>query len=384
MQYRRLGKTDLEVSVIGFGGIPIIQTPEEEAVAAVRRAIELGVNFIDTARGYKTSEEKIGKAIKGQRDQVYLASKSRGFTADEMEQEIDESLQALGVDYIDLYQIWDATSPGGVSGPRQGIDRFHIEPYFDPGMALDGLKRAREKGKVKFLGISLHGEPEAMIYAIRSHQFDTIQVAYNLTHRTGIKASERTQRHCGENYTRLRDEVIPLAQEQDMGIIIMKPLGGGILTAPSERLQFLLDDKVKTTAAGALRFVIANPDITCAIPGMANVQEVEEDVPVGDVIEELSPEETQTLLEEAAKLGEQFCRGCRYCLPCSEGINIPDIFRLMNYYRLYGLADWAKEQYVEMEIKADACVECAECEERCPYDLPIREMLKEAVEVFGK
>ena len=136
--------------------------------------------------------------------------------------------------------------------------------------------------------------------------------------------------------------------------------------------------KVPITAEQALRFVLANDAVSVAIPGMMNLREVEENARVGQTFQFMTEAEKEELIKAVEGLGGEFCRGCGYCQPCSQGIRIPIILRQLNYYKLYGLVEWAKGRYKMVEVKADACVECGQCKEKCPYNLDIPELLKEA------
>ena len=360
MQYRRLGRTNLKVSVIGFGAIALPRVSEDQAIETINRASELGVNFIDTARAYGDSEAKIGKAIKGKRERWILATKTLSRTPEGALKDLKASLKALQTEKIELYQLHAVN------------DEEIYEKVMSSGI-LDFLRKVQSDGVIDYIGISMHALPELMARAIRSGEFDTIQVVYNVINR----GFER------EDLFATETEIFPLAREYDVGVIVMKPLAGGVLVGPSSpELKFLLKDKVKTTATGALKFVVANEYVSTAIPGMKSVQEVEEDVQAGEVIEELTEEEKEAMFREAERLGKDFCRGCRYCQPCPQEINIPEILRLEGYHTRYGLRSWAKEQYTKLKVKADSCVDCGECEEKCPFKLPIREMLKKADEVL--
>lgn len=386
MQYRRLGKTDLMVSCIGFGGIPIMRVPRTQAVGAINRAIDLGVNFIETARGYRDSEEKIGEVMKTHpgragRDEVILASKAHAGVGDAIRKDLEKSLRTLHTEEIDLYQIWD------VETQERSRGYSHWDDVRASSGALDTLKKARDEGLIRHIGISTHAPSSMMKEVIKCGEFETIQVVYNCINDHTFHRGEARP-----DGAIVREEIIPLAAEHDVGVIIMKPLAGGILSGPSEKLKFLQPARsgparpgkkeIKTTAAGALRFVLANKGVAVALVGMTSVKEVEENVAVGEMAEKFTPEEEKLLLEEAARLGTGFCRGCRYCQSCPQGIRIPDIFRFYIYSTLYGLEEWAKEQYAALEVKVEACEECGECEEKCPYHLPTREKLKEAAEVL--
>ena len=196
-----------------------------------------------------------------------------------------------------------------------------------------------------------------------SNEFEAIMLSYNVL-----------------NDELVDEEILPLAKENDLGVIVMKPLAGGALTAkPDDSGSGAVGaEGVGITATQALRFVLANDAVTVAIPGMTNIGELEENVAVGESFRGLTEEEKAELREAAEVLGKDFCRGCGYCQPCPQGVRIPIILRHAGYYSRYGLVDWAKGRYRMVEVKADACIECGKCEEKCPYDLPIIEKLKEA------
>ncbi len=333
MQYRQLGKTNLKVSVIGFGGVPITRVSQEEATETLHSAFDLGVNFIDTARSYSDSEEKIGKALAeyNDRDKIIIATKARKQTAEEMAESIEESLQILQTDYIDLYQVHD-------------LKEGQLETVTGPGGAIEALQEAKEAGKIGHIGLSGH-RPNAMIPAIRSGHFATAQIPLNII-----------------DYPLFKDN-IPAAQEEEVGLIIMKPLCGGLMES----------------APRALRFVLSHP-VSTAIPGMDSPEEVQENVAVGQKGNELTETDMKKLEEEAAELGQDFCRRCGYCEPCPAGIAIPDIFRFDRYYVSYFSKEWAKQQYEGLAAHVPECIDCAHCEEKCPYQLPIRDKLQQAHE----
>jgi len=330
MQKRTLGKTGLQVSVIGFGGIPIQQVDMENAVKILRRGRELGINFFDSARVYTDSEEKMGKALSDFRKEIYLASKTIRRSYEEAAEDVNISLKNLRTDIIDVYQVHD------VKNERE------FEQVFREDGSYRALEEARKKGKIKFIGFSAH-RPEILRRLIDTGKFDTVQLGYNPVDKE------------------LNDEIITYAYRKGMGIIGMKPLAGGLLN----------------NAQVCLRFVLAK-EVSTVIPGMKAMAEVEENARVGLSSLTITEQERKRLLEEADKLGKNFCRRCGYCLPCPEGIDIPQIFRLERYFVTYYYESFAREEYARLKVKADACAECGDCEEKCPYNLPIQEMLKQA------
>ena len=164
------------------------------------------------------------------------------------------------------------------------------------------------------------------------------------------------------------EELIHICAEKNIGFICMKPLAGGAID----------------NASLALRFVTANPDVSVVIPGMAAVEELRQNLDAVNDVSPLTEAERESLQMIKDSLGTQFCRRCNYCAPCSVGISIPTVFLLEGYYSRYNLQEWAKFRYNAMQKKASDCIECGVCETRCPYQLPIRQMLKNAREVFGE
>jgi len=316
------------VSRVGFGGVPIQRVSEEEAVAIVRRCLDLGVNFLDTAVAYTNSEERIGKAIAGRRGELYLATKAMARTRDVMAQHLELSLQRLGVDYIDLYQLH------GVS------DAETLEMVLAPSGPLAVLEDARESGLVRHIGVTSHNLDTARD-AVRTGRFDTVQYPFNVINR--------------EPGTELR----ALARRQDMGFIAMKPLAGGRLT----------------NAAIAIKYLLQFPDVL-PIPGIEHLSDIEEIARVLEGPFDLSEAEQQDVERMREEFGTLFCRRCDYCQPCTVGIPISAALTISNPEKRMPPERVFHGFINDLLTKAAECTECGDCEERCPYHLPIREMLK--------
>ena len=335
MEYRVLGKTGLEISRLGFGGIPIQKIDAEGTKALIGDMIGAGVNFIDTARGYTVSEEYLGYALEGVRDKFVLATKSMARTKEAMANDIDVSLKNLRTDYIDLYQVHN---PGAAD----------LEKVVAPGGALEALLEAKAAGKIGHIGITLHSV-ELFREAIEFDWVETVMFPYNIVETQG-------------------EDLIAKCAEKNIGFICMKPLAGGAI-----------DD-----AELALRFIVSNPAVTVVIPGMADSAEIAQNVKSTSDTSPLTDAELEKIAEIKNSLGTNFCRRCNYCQPCTAGINISGVFLFEGYYSRYDLKDWALSRYSSMPKTASDCIECGVCEERCPYNLPIRQMLKKAAEVMGK
>ena len=335
MEYRILGKTGLKVSRMGFGGIPIQRSDAAGTKKLMHQLMEAGVNYIDTARGYTVSESYLGEALEGIREHFILATKSMARDKAGMAADIETSLKNLHTDYIDLYQIHNPSTE-------------QLAQVCGPDGALQALLEAKEAGKIGHIGLTAHSK-EVFERALDFSWCETIMFPYNIVETHG----EKLIRKCAE---------------KNVGFIAMKPLAGGAIE----------------DATLALRFLYANPDVTIAIPGMAEPKELEQNVSAANNTAPLTSEEQSRFLEVRNQLGTQFCRRCGYCLPCREGVPIPNVFLFEGYLSRYGLADWAKDRYATLPIKASACIGCGACEARCPYGLPIRKMLKNAAEKFGE
>ena len=334
MEYRTLGKTNLTISRLGFGGIPIQRIDAEGTRTLMHQLKDAGVNYIDTARGYTVSEEYLGYALEGIREDFVLATKSMSRTKEAMEADIATSLKNLRTDYIDLYQVHNPT-------PDQ------LKQVVAPGGALEALLEATAAGKVGHLGVTAHSL-DTFKMALEMDWVETIMFPYNIVESQG-------------------QDLIHACAEKNIGFVCMKPLAGGAIE----------------DATLALRYICANPDVTVVIPGMADPKELEQNIAAVADTAPITEEEQKKFQAVRDDLGTQFCRRCNYCQPCTAGISISNVFLFQGYLRRYGLGDWAKNRYSALEKKASDCVDCGLCETRCPYNLPIREMLKAAAKDFG-
>ena len=335
MEYTNLGNTGLKVSRLGFGGIPIQRITQEEATALIHKLPEYGINYIDTARGYTVSEEYLGIAMEGIRDKFVLATKSMARTREAMEKDIETSLKNLRTDHIDLYQVHNAP-------PAQ------MNIVTGEGGALEALLEAKAAGKIGHIGITAH-EIGTFEMGLEMDWVETIMFPYNFVE---LQAAD----------------LIRKCAEKGKGCICMKPLAGGAIE----------------NAPLAMRFIASNKDITVNIPGMANEDELKQNVAAACDPAPLSEDDLKEVQNIRDTLGNQFCRRCNYCQPCTMGINISFCFTINGYLTRYGLKDWAIGRYKGMAVEPNACIECGMCESRCPYHLPIIEMLKDVYSNFQK
>jgi len=324
-----LGRTGLKVRRLGFGGIPIQRVSEAEALRVVRRCYELGVNYYDTARGYTVSEECIGKALEDVRDKVIIATKSARRTRDEVLKELETSLKNLRTSYIDIYQLHNVAS------------KETWQQVTAPSGAMEALYKALDEGKILHLGITSHN-PTLLTGIVEEGIFEAVLVPYN---------------HLA---TEPAENLLPLCRKMRVGTAIMKPFGGGAFTNIKTALKYLLGD--------------ANVDVI--VPGMMNVQEVEENVAVASGSYRLTAEDLENIEKDRRELSGEYCRGCDYCQPCPQEIAISFVLRTeMQFLKRSGWSQGLENQFQRAKELVPTCLKCGECEARCPYHLPIMELL---------
>ena len=334
-----------------------------ESIKVIHRAFDLGVIIIDSAVGYCNSESEItvGKALKGWRDNIVVSTKNpyKGNDPKEWRALLDQSLHRLDVEYIDIYNFHSLK-----------LEEFRRWEKLSHS-PIDEMKRTKEEGLVRHIGLSCHDTPASMVKLLDTGLFESLILQYNLLNTTN-------------------ERVMAYAKKKGIGIIVMGPVGEGRLAAPSQALRDMIEKTISSTAELALRFVLSNPNVTVALSGMNATEMVEENAATASIEKPLTPEERKQVLaalEEKKKLADLYCTGCGYCMPCPNGVDIPRNFELTNYYRLYGIEEYAKKRYerlgqkiVEGEPKpswAAACQECGECEEKCPQNIEIIKQLKE-------
>ncbi len=382
MRHTTLGNTGMKISVLGFGAMRLPSLPGgkadlENAVPLIRRGLDLGINYIDSAYVYHegTSEVVVGQAIKGyDRSQVYIATKIRvekeeDARADIWRAKFEESLRRLDVSYVDVMQI---------HGLKWEQYAGHAAR---PGMAVELLHRLKDEGLVRHIGFSSHDDPANIIKLIETGHFESILVQYNYL-----------DRH--------NEPAIAAAAEHGMGVIVMGPVGGGRLIT-GKRVDGPLNGGGGSTARLALRFVWSNPAVSLALSGMGALAQVEENAAVaGEPMEMGEGERFQVaqLAGEAQALVELYCTGCGYCLPCPNGVNIPENFRYLNWLRVWGLDQQARDAYARLTgadvdttwagrisgHNAAACLACGECEPKCPQGIAIADRLAEAAEALQR
>lgn len=359
--YKRLGSTAIKLADISFGGSRL-----RHDVALVEHAFERGVNYFDTAESYTGghSETTIGTALRGKRDQVYLASKG-GFYADtsrhEMMQTLESSLRRLRTDYIDVY----------FNHAVNDVDRLRNPELYE------FAARAKQQGKIRYLGLSGHGGRliECLEYAIERGTFDVMLVAYNFGQDPGFL--QRFTR--GFDFIAVNPElprVLRKAKAAGMGVIAMKTLRGARLNS----MEPYQKDGA-TFAQAAFRWVLSNRDVDGLIVTMRSTDQVDEFVAASGGMK-VTGRDVRLLRQYAALNDATYCRpACEACGPaCPEGVPIADVLRHKMYYEDYGAQRMARERYATLVRNAAACLSCSHqrCAQACPYDLPIPELTRRA------
>lgn len=357
MKKRRLGRTNLNVSVVGFGGEWVIPTSVEYACKMYERALELGVTYFDTARIYGNVEEKLGMALEDVRDEVVIATKTHHlFDPNAARVGLKQSLRNLRTNRVDIVIV-------------QHIDHERaLEKFLGENSALPVLKEARSQGKLDFIGLSGH-KPYVLAKAIRTGEFDMVLAPFNIITREAT------------------EELLPLAKKLDVGVAAMKAFGGPNQRFVQFELAKIVPQKAEfnrilgegyTRTKRCLGYVLAH-DVHTAVCGWSTIEDVESAAKVAENFTGLNPKEKAEL-----KFGElpppPFCRDCGLCRQCPEGLKIPLILALDKYLTYYGITEWTKEVYERLAVKVADCTKCGVCEPKCPYNLPIIKMLEKAQE----
>ena len=355
MEKRILGRTGWAVSAIGFGAIKLPRVGVKECADLLSRALDHGINFIDTADCYGDSEEKIGQALTPRRQEFYLSTKVDERDGPGVRKKLERCLKRLRTEWIDLLLFHD-------------VRGAEYEKIFSAG-GLRELEKARQEGKISEIGISIHGSIPMMRQAVESGVFSVLMAAYSAM-----------------DEDRLTADLLPMAAAKGVGLIAMKPLAGGRLAqVPAKGWDSQLFQG-ESPAQIALRYVLSNPHIHCAIPGMMAVNELEENIVVGQKPRELSGEEIRKFMDLAGEAGKGFCRNCGYCLPCPNGVNIPYNFELYNQATVHkgNSMPLCRNLYLSLpeDQRAAACTDCGRCEDHCPQQIPIRESMKRVQEQF--
>lgn len=367
MKNRQLGKTGKMVSPLGFGAMRL-PGDRKESERLLDFAFEQGINYFDTAPDYMSgvSEEILGSVFKHRREQVFLASKNpvKDASAKTWRKELEKSLKKMQTDYLDFYYMWS-------------IDlEIYEKKIVLPEGPLTAAMKAKEEGLIRHICFSVHDIRENVKQILDAGVFEVMLCQYNLLDRE-------------------LESMLAYAKKIGVGTAVMGPVGGGRLGAPSYVLQNLLDRPFASSAETALRFVFANQDVDLVLSGMGNEQMVRENIATASLNQPLTEgeqERIKLILEEKQRLAYLYCTGCAYCLPCPAEVNIPEIFTYFNHSAVYGLLDFAKNEYQRLGTaghwikgnSAEVCLECGHCESKCPQKIPIISRLKEIDHILSQ
>jgi predicted aldo/keto reductase-like oxidoreductase len=366
MQYRRFGKLGFEVSALGFGAmrLPVIEDSdgaidEPKAIEMIRFAIDSGVNYVDTAYPYHKSkgENLVGQALQdGYREKVQLATKLPCWlikTPDDFDKYLDEQLEKLQTDHVDFYllhALW-----------RERWDKMQRMK------ACEWAEKVLADGRIGHLGFSFHGTLPLFKEIIDAYDWTMCQIQYNLLNEDVQAGTEGLEYAAGKG----------------IAVVIMEPLLGGALASPPPDAQRVWDESDKNPVDMALRWLWNKPGVTTILSGMGTLEQVQQNLESADRsgVGTLTQEEADlvTRVQEAYKALDAIpCTKCEYCMPCPNGINIPRNFELYNQAVAYGTEGLSKALYnyhMPKEERADACIACGECEEKCPQQIEISEWM---------
>lgn len=325
----RLGKTNLEVNKNGFGALPIQRCTMDESVEILRKAYDKGINFFDTAHFYTDSEEKMGNAFKDiPREDIYLASKTAAETPEAFWSDLETSLKSLKTDYLDLYQFHNISFT-----PKADDELFKA------------MQEAKDEGKVKHIGITTHKITFAH-EAIETGLYETLQYPFSY-----LSGDEEI-------------ELVKKCKQLDVGFIAMKAMGGGLITNSKASFAFLNQF-----------------DNVLPIWGIQKISELDEFLSY-DENTVLDDDLKSAIENDKKELGEDFCRGCGYCMPCPEGIKINMCARMSLWVRRFPTEPHLTEEWQQTMAETENCTECYTCVDKCPYDLEIPRLLKENYEDY--
>jgi uncharacterized protein len=357
--YNRLGKTELEVSKLGFGlmRLPLVKNNPDFRFSTelIQGAIHRGINFFDVGTFYCHGhcEEAFGKALRGGiKDKIYYCGKNTSHQEGNPHWDVQlrNTLKLFSIKRLDICFL-------------HYIDYKTWEDYFIRNGGVKQIQKAKEKGMFKYLGFSSHDTPENIKLLIDTDLFDAVILQYNLLE------------------TR-NEQIIKYASRKGLGVIIMNPLAGGILANP-ENFSGMTDDMAVIRKA-AFKFIFNNPDIHCTLSGMNSIKEVEENIRIleNTTLRDYDITYVQNFINGIIKTNQVLCTQCNYCMPCPQGIHIPEIVNIYNKYCFLSNQKLFSREYSLLQINAGCCIECGICEVKCPNEIQVMRIMKESAEKY--
>jgi uncharacterized protein len=325
MEKMRLGRTGLTVSRSGFGALPIQRASPQDAHDILCAAHENGIDFFDTARAYSDSEEKIGQALAGVRDEIVIATKSHAANAGDLISHLETSLRNLKTDYVDILQLHN---PATLPDPR------------DPDGLYGALRSAQKKGMTRYIGMTNHRRAVAL-EAVRSGQYDTVQFPFSY-----LSADEDR-------------ELVDECRKHDIGFIAMKALSGGLVSNIAATFTYLRQF-----------------DVVLPIWGIQRMSELQEFIELEKSPPALDEQMRDCIEQDRRELCGEFCRGCGYCLPCPADIPIPMAARLSFALKRMPWRQFMQPEWKKQMEKIRECQDCGHCRQHCPYGLDTPALLK--------
>ena len=333
MKTVRLGKTGITVPQNAFGCLPIQRDSKEVAVKLLREAYEGGMRFFDTARAYTDSEEKVGEAFDGMRDKIFIATKTHAKTPNGFWKDLETSLKLLRTDYIDIYQLHMAPQ---CYRPGDGTGMYEC------------LVKAKEQGLIRHIGITAHKLMVAQ-EIVESGLYETLQYPFSYL------SSEK------------EIALVNACREAGMCFICMKALAGGLITRSDAAMAYMTQF-----------------DGLVPIWGIQRENELREWLSYMDETPSMTDEIADYIKKEQDELSGSFCRGCGYCLPCPQGIEINNCARMSLMLRRAPSKAWLSEEYQAKMAKIENCINCRQCVKRCPYELDTPELLRRNLEDYKR
>lgn len=358
MEKRKFGKTGMESSILGFGGFHLLEIPFTEADFLLNKYLDEGGNYIETAAGYGDgeSENKIGKAVAKRRNEYILATKSGERKKDGFISSLNRSLTYLNTESVDVIFMHAV-------GTMEELNTI-----LSPGGAMEGFIEAKQQGKARFVGISMHGQPDVLIQALKQYPFDAVMTTINYYDKF--------------NFPEIEDVLVPMANDKETALVLMKPVADGLLWK---------------SAPQGFKYAFSQP-VSVVVSGINTRDMLEKDLKYANEFSPITSEEKEHIYRNAPELGNYVCRQCDKCLPCPEGIPIPEIFKAEGYFdrqmftgtminveeyslreRLrfwFGNSKLGTDKYADINIKAEKCTKCGICIPKCPYGIDIIKKLE--------